>query len=91
MRKDALARLLSTLLPDAVRQDLFEPSLQDLYEESARTGRGTVFASIGLFLECWRLAPSEVCAMFIHDVRHALRLLVREPGFTTAAIAPTRT
>src|SRR4051794_493260 len=86
MRKDALARLLSTLLPDAVRQDLFEPSLQDLYEESARTGRGTVFASIGLFLECWRLAPSEVFAMFTHDVRHALRLLVREPGFTVAAI-----
>lgn len=24
--------------------------------------------------------------MFIHDVRHALRLLVREPGFTVAAI-----
>jgi putative ABC transport system permease protein len=86
MRKGGLARVLSRLLPDGVRRDLFEPALYDLYSESARTGRGTSLASIGLFLECWRLAPSEVLSMFIHDVRHALRLLVREPGFTTAAI-----
>jgi putative ABC transport system permease protein len=86
MRKTRFAGLLGRFLPDVVRQDLFEPALQDLYAESARTGRGTGLATIGLFLECWRLAPSEVFAMFSHDLRHALRLLVREPGFTTAAI-----
>src|SRR5262245_37839220 len=86
MPETRLAGWLGRLLPDVVRQDLFEPALQDLYAESARTGRGTGLATIALFLECWRLAPSEVFAMFSHDVRHALRLLVREPGFTTAAI-----
>ena len=86
MHKTRLAGLLGKFLPDVVRQDLFEPALQDLYAESARTGRGTGLATLALFLECWRLAPSEVFAMFSHDVRHALRLLVREPGFTIAAI-----
>src|SRR4051812_39801279 len=86
MRSSPLVRLLAALLPEVVRQDLFEPALQDLYAESARTGRGTALASLHLFLECWRLAPSEVCAMFSHDVRHALRTLVREPGFTVAAV-----
>ena len=86
MPETGWARLLAALLPDVVRRDLFEPALHDLYADAARTGRGTGLASLGLFLECWRLAPSEVFAMFRHDVRHALRLLVREPGFTLAAM-----
>ena len=86
MRRSGLARILAALLPGSVRQDLFEPALHDLDADRARTGRRTALASIALFLECWRLAPSEVLTMFLHDVRHALRLLVREPGFTAAAI-----
>ena len=86
MRKTTWARLLARLLPDHVRRDMFEPALQDLYADAARTGGGTGLSTAGLFLECWRLAPSEVLAMLLHDVRHALRLLVREPGFTLAAV-----
>jgi putative ABC transport system permease protein len=86
MRKSLWARLLGALLPPAVRRDLFEPAVHDLYGEAARTGRGTGLATLLLFLECWRLAPSEVFTMFFQDVRHAVRLLVREPGFTTAAV-----
>ena len=85
-RTSAFVRLLAACLPPDARRDLFEPAIHDLYAESARTGRGTGLASVVIFLECWRLAPSEVSAMFLHDVRHALRLLVREPGFTLAAI-----
>ena len=49
-----------------------------------------------LILECWRLAltaerrpdapPKERLAMFTNDLRHACRLLIREPGFTLAAL-----
>ena len=86
MRKSLWARLLGALLPGGVRRDLFEPAVHDLYGEAARNGRGTGLASFFIFLECWRLAPSEVVTMFFQDVRHALRLIVREPGFTTAAV-----
>ena len=86
MRRAALARGLSRLLPADARRDLFEPALLDLYGDAARTGRGTGFRTVLLFLECWRLAPAEVFAMFLHDIRHALRLLVREPAFTMAAV-----
>src|SRR5262245_2567413 len=85
-RPSRVVRVLSALLPAEARRDLFEPAIHDLHAESARTGRGTGLASVLVFLECWRLAPSEVFAMFLHDVRHALRLLVREPGFTLSAI-----
>jgi putative ABC transport system permease protein len=86
MHKTAWARLLETLLPDHVRRDMFEPALQDLYADAARTGRGTGLSTLSLFLECWRLAPAEVVTMFLHDARYALRLLIREPGFTAAAV-----
>jgi putative ABC transport system permease protein len=86
MRRSAWARVLSRLLPDHARRDMFEPALLDLYGEAARTDRGTGVATLGLFLECWRLAPAEVLTMLMLDVRHALRLLVREPGFTLAAV-----
>ncbi len=86
MRRPLLARVLARLLPADVRRELFEPALLDLYGESARSGRGTATATLLLFLECWRLAPAEILHMLLHDIRHALRLLVRERGFTTAAV-----
>ncbi|MEO6236240.1 MAG: ABC transporter permease [Vicinamibacterales bacterium] len=86
MHRSGWARLLMALVPTAARRDMFEPALHDLYSDAARTGRGTALATLGLFLECWRLAPAEVMTMFLHDVRHALRLLLREPGFTIAAL-----
>ncbi len=86
MRKTAWARVLASCVPGHVRREMFEPALQDLYVDAARTGRGTGLSTLGLFLECWRLAPAEVLTMFLHDLRHALRLLVREPGFTVAAV-----
>lgn len=86
MRDSAWARLLARLLPEHVRREMFEPALHDLRGETARTGRGAALSTLALFLECWRLTPSEVSTMFFHDVRHALRLLVREPGFTLAAV-----
>ena len=86
MRRLRLARVLARLLPPGPRHELFEPALMDLYGESARTGRGTAAGTILLFLECWRLAPAEIIHMLLHDIRHALRLLGRERGFTVAAV-----
>jgi putative ABC transport system permease protein len=86
MRRPLLARALAHLLPADVRHELFEPALLDLYGEAARTGRGTRLATLLLFLECWRLAPIGIFTMLLHDARHALRLLVREPAFTIAAV-----
>jgi putative ABC transport system permease protein len=86
MRSSRLARTLARLLPLQARRELFEPALMDLQGDAARTGRATILPTVFLFLECWRLAPAEVLIMLLHDVRHALRLLVREPGFTLAAV-----
>ena len=86
MPESRLARALARLLPAEARRELFEPALLDLYGDAARSGRGTTAGTLLIFLECWRLAPSEVLSMFFHDIRYALRRLVREPGFTIAAV-----
>ena len=50
-----------------------------------------------LFVDCWRLAPGDAFerrrmsreghpAMLLYHVRHAIRLLIRDRGFSTAAI-----
>ncbi len=52
-----------------------------------RQGRGPARLGIVLlFLECWRLAPAEVFSMFLNDLRHAFRLLRRDPAFTATAV-----
>ena len=81
-----LAAVLRALLPGGVRRDLFDPALLDLHADAVRAGRGTALGTIGIFLECWRLAPLEILDMLLHDIRHGLRLLIREPGFTAAAV-----
>ena len=86
MRKSPLARWLGALMPRDTRRELFEPAVHDLHADAARTGGPTSLPTLILFLQCWRLAPAEVLSMILHDVRHALRLLVREPGFTAAAV-----
>lgn len=88
MPRPAWVRVLSAMLPPAVRRDLFEPSLRDLEVQSLHAGRRALpaIAVVFLFLDCWRLAPAEVLAMLLLDVRHAFRLLRREVGFTAVAV-----
>jgi putative ABC transport system permease protein len=82
-----LRRFLAALLPPALRRDVFEPAAHDLDGNRLRAGgRPARAALILLFLDCWRLAPAEVLAMFLNDLRHGFRLLARDPGFTTAAV-----
>ena len=79
--------MLGRLLPPSVRREVFEPALHDLDGQRVRAGQGKArLGAILLFLDCWRLAPAEVFAMFLHDLRHAFRLLRRDPGFTVTAI-----
>jgi putative ABC transport system permease protein len=85
MHSCRLQRLLAALLPPATRRDAFEPSVHDL--EAERLGRGHArLRLVVLFLECWRLAPGEILSMFLNELRHGFRLLVRDPGFTAAAV-----
>ena len=87
MPRTRLARMLSALLPGSLRRDLFEPAVHDLEADRARHGRGSIGAAlVVLFLDCWRLAPAEVFSMFLNDLRHAFRLLRREPAFTATAV-----
>ena len=87
MPRTRLARMLSALLPGSLRRDLFEPAVHDLEADRARFGRASSGASlVVLFLDCWRLAPAEVLSMFLKDLRHAFRLLRRDPAFTATAV-----
>ena len=87
MRDSRLRRLLGAMLPGRLRRDLFDPAAHDLEGERLRMGdRRPRFGLVLLFLECWRLAPAEVLSMFLNDLRHAFRLLYRDPGFTLTAV-----
>ena len=87
MPDSPLRRLLGSLLPGRIRRDLFEPSVHDLEGERLRDGRARPrFGLVLLFLDCWRMAPAEVLSMFLTDLRHAFRLLYRDPGFTLTAV-----
>lgn len=87
MPESRLARLLSRLLPPRTRRDLFEPSAADLRGDYARAGRRAPRAGLVLlFLDCWRLAPAAVLAMFFNDLRHAFRLLRRDVLFTATIV-----
>ena len=87
MPRTRFGRALSWLLPGALRRELFEPAVHDLEAERLRNGRRTAtFGIVLLFLDCWRLAPAEVFSMFLNDLRHAFRLLLRDPGFTATAV-----
>jgi len=87
MPKTWIARTLSALLPRALRRDLFEPAALDLESDRLRIGRGPIApAMVVLFLDCWRLAPAEVLSMFLNNLRHAFRLLLRDPAFTVTAV-----
>ncbi|MEO5898473.1 MAG: ADOP family duplicated permease, partial [Vicinamibacterales bacterium] len=87
MPRSWIARALSTLLPNGLRRDLFEPAALDLEADRLREGRGAIGpAMLILFLDCWRLAPAEVLSMFLNDLRHAFRLLLRDPAFTATAV-----
>ena len=87
MPNGRLRRIVSALLPGELRRDVFEPALHDLDADRLREGRGPArFGIVLLFLECWRLAPAEVFSMFLNDLRHAFRLLRRDPVFTATAV-----
>ncbi|HLK70006.1 MAG TPA: hypothetical protein VKU19_41540 [Bryobacteraceae bacterium] len=95
-------RWLASLLPEDARTDLFEPSYHDLRFAHVSAATGSLWLAtrvLVLFFECWLLwgreipvrrnqsaPPKERFAMFLYLVRHALRLLVREPAFALAAI-----
>ena len=85
-------RWLSRLLPESTRADLFEPSYYDLQAEQTSAGF-RFFAQVCLLVvQSWALTPIEVrrnperFAMFLYLIRHAFRLLIREPAFTLAAV-----
>ena len=87
MRESRLTRLLALLLPPRARRDLFEPSAADLSGDRARAGRrAPLLGLVLLFLDCWRLAPAELIAMFFNDLRHAFRLLRRDVLFTATIV-----
>ncbi|CAN5870733.1 hypothetical protein BH18ACI5_BH18ACI5_29630 [soil metagenome] len=72
MPRSWIARALSTLLPNALRCDLFEPAALDLEADRLRNSRGAIGpAMLVIFLDCWRLAPADVLSMFLNDLRHA--------------------
>ena len=87
MTRWTLRSILGALLPNAIRRNLFEPAAYDLEADRLRAGRRpTRLGLVVLFLDCWRLTPAEVLSMFLNDLRHAFRLLYRDPGFTLTAV-----
>ncbi len=85
-----LTGLLARLLPARVRDEVFTPALHDLTIERAAGRRGpSRLALVLLFLDCARvslLTLPERIPVFLTDLRHAFRRLLREPAFTAAAV-----
>src|SRR5262245_152782 len=86
---------------EPARQDLRIAHLQRLESARSCRARVLSRVRYGaalaiLAVDCWRLAPldpveprprlKEQFAMLMYHLRHALRLLVRERGFTAAAV-----
>jgi hypothetical protein len=89
-------------LTEEARREWFEPACEDLRHERLARGKpldslGYRIRVWLLAMECRRLhalqhtppdgaPPKERLSMLIYYLRHAFRLLVREPGFTLAAV-----
>lgn len=83
-------------LPAGARRELFEPACQDLRASDASCHRRRLpFAlrALGLLAESWRVflfgafsLPKEPFPVFLKDLRQAVRLMFREPGFTLATV-----
>src|SRR5262245_30960043 len=109
-------RAIRRLVPRAVRDEIFEPSLRDAraeyllrraHEPGPLDGLRYAGQIVLLMLQSWRLLPGEALdrarasagagasdsstlrerpSMFLHDLRHAVRLLRRDPSLSAAAI-----
>jgi predicted permease len=92
VRNDRWIAWLGRRLPEHVRRDWFDPSIHDL----RAAGRDTRLRTLATCAECLRLLAlervrqprvhKERMAMFLSDLRQALRLFRREPGFMLAAV-----
>jgi hypothetical protein len=97
MPDDTLEALLRRLLPEAVRRDFFDPARFDLHADRLAAQKGALWYRwqlLRLYVECWRVSfipespsrPTERTAMFLNDLRFALRSCRREPGFNLLAM-----
>jgi hypothetical protein len=91
-------RGLGRFLPREAERDLFHPSLEDLRADGRR-GFRLRFATLTLWVECWRVwllnsrhqsihltVSRNAIPMFMQDARRAFRVFRLEPGFTAAAV-----
>lgn len=84
-------RMLLRLFPAEFRGDFsgdMEADFTDQHRDAARGGtRGTVRLWLRTAPSIVRAAAAEWVAVFVSDLRFALRFIARAPGFTIAAVA----